>query len=135
MKHVFMNDAPVKIDRFLPTDVASTIELADLPGRIARVTVTIDVHHTYTSDLQISLRSPEGKDVLLVGREGGSGNHFIETTFDDGSTTPIQGAAAPFSGTFTPESPLADLNGQSPNGTWTLRVRDAAYLDGGFLNR
>ena len=70
MKKRFENNTPVTIDRFRPTDVTSTIDVANVAGKIKRVEVTIDIHHTFTRDLRISLVDPRGKTVLLVGREG-----------------------------------------------------------------
>ena len=123
MKHTFVNDTPITIDRFRPTDVRSTINVSDVTNRLQRVTVTVHVHHTYTRDLRISLIGPGGTQVPLVGREGGSGDHFINTTFDDASTTSITDAFPPFSGTFNPEGRLADFTARDPNGIWTLSHR------------
>jgi subtilisin-like proprotein convertase family protein len=134
MKHTFVNDTPVTIDRFRPTDVSSTINVSGVAGRLQRVTVTIHVHHTFTRDLRMSLIGPATTPVLLVGREGGSGDHFINTTFDHASTTSITNAFPPFSGTFNPEGSLTDFNGKDPNGAWALRIEDVAFLDGGSLN-
>ncbi|NIV14166.1 MAG: hypothetical protein GWN62_23705 [Aliifodinibius sp.] len=135
MKHTFVNDTPVTIDRFQPTDASSVVNVSDVKGRLQRVTVTMHVHHTFTRDLRISVIGPDDTEVILVGHKGGSGDHFINTTFDDASTTSITNAFPPFSGTFKPEGTLADFNGTDPNGAWTLRIEDVAFLDGGSLNR
>ena len=63
------------------------------------------------------------------------GNHFINTTFDDASTSSITNAFPPFTGTFQPEEPLAVFEGKAAVGDWTLRIQDLAYRDGGGLNR
>ena len=103
-------------------------------GNIKRLTVTLDIDHTYTSDLNVSLQSPSGTEVSLVSGEGGSGDHFRFTTFDDPSRTSIDDALPPFSGTFRPEGNLSVFNSETPNGDWTLFVRDKFALDGGSLN-
>ncbi len=128
------SDRAVAIDVDVPTTVSSTIELSDIAGTIEHVSVTVNIFHTFTKDLKITLKSPGGKEVLLVAQEGGSGDHFIDTTFDMDSTTSILTGMPPFSGAFSPEGDLSDFNGTDPNGIWRLEIEDACHLDGGSLN-
>ena len=131
---VIKNEQQMDIGRNKPTSITSSIENSELEGKIQRVEVTINIFHSYTKDLRISLISPDNENVLLVAGEGGSGDHFIDTTFDDGSTTAITDAEPPFSGTFTPEGNLDAFTGSRAKGTWTLSVEDQYYMDGGALN-
>lgn len=135
MKQVFTNETAEQISQFAPTNISSSLNVTNISGLLQRVTVTIDVVHTFTSDLRISLVAPNGDSVLLVGNEGGSGDNFLGTTFDDGAGVPITQGTAPFQGTFVPEQPLSTLLGGDPNGTWTLQIQDQVSVDGGFLNR
>ena len=135
MRHVFRNDTPQSINRLVPTDVSSAIAVSGLNGRVQHVNVAIHLSHTYTQDLRISLIEPGGQEVLLVGGAGGSGDNFFWTVFDDGSSTPIAQAFPPFSGVFHPQQSLSAFNGLDPNGTWSLRVVDTAFMDGGTLHR
>jgi subtilisin-like proprotein convertase family protein len=135
MRQVFTNETPVTIPADAPTQVTSSINLAGLSGKIQRLSLTLTLFHTYTSDLRLSLVAPGGQEVLLVGGEGGSGDNFINTTFDDGAPTPVSVAAPPFTGTFRPEGNLSSFNDLDPNGEWTLRIVDTASLDGGVLTR
>ncbi|MGF1459570.1 MAG: proprotein convertase P-domain-containing protein [Leptolyngbyaceae cyanobacterium] len=123
------------ISRFAPTDVSSAIAVSNVTAPLQRIAVTINVVHTFTSDLRISLVAPSGETVLLVGNEGGSGDNFFETTFDDAAGVAIVQGTAPFQGTFRPEQPLTPLLIGDPNGTWTLQIQDQAFFDGGMLNR
>lgn len=134
MRQVFRNTTPVEIANDSPTSVSSSIVVSGVSGQIQRLSVTINVFHTYTSDLRISLVAPDGAEVLLALGEGGSGNNFINTTFDDGAPQSISTGSPPFVGTFRPEGDLSALNGLDPNGRWTLRVVDVATLDGGVLS-
>jgi len=134
MRQVFTNTTPVEIANDAPTTVSSSITVSGVAGQIQRLSVTITVFHTYTSDLRISLVAPNGQEVLLALGEGGSGNNFIDTTFDDGAPQPISAASPPFVGTFRPQESLAQFDGLAPNGRWTLRVVDVASLDGGVLS-
>lgn len=134
MKQVFTNEMAVQIEQFASTNVSSTIDVTNIPGQLQRINVTINLVHTFTGDLEIFLIAPNGGSILLVGNEGGSGQNFFDTTFDDGAGVPITEGTAPFQGTFQPEQPLANLLNSQPNGTWTLQIQDLAFFDGGVLN-
>ena len=103
-------------------------------GVIADVDVTVDISHTYAGDLVISLISPTGTSIELSSENGGSSNNYSVTTFDDDASTAITSGSAPFNGAYSPEDPLATLNGESPLGVWTLSVADLYNQDGGTLN-
>ncbi len=134
MKHEFSSDQSQVISSGAPSVIESTLQVAGLSERIFDVNVQLNITHTWTSDLRISLIAPSGDSVLLVSGEGSSGDHFKDTVFDDSGVKSIQGQAAPFEGTFKPEESLSKLNEQNPNGTWTLRIEDRALQDGGSLN-
>lgn len=135
MRQVFSTTTPVPIAPDQPNAITSPIEISGVQGRIQRLSVTIDLFHTYTADLRVSLVAPDGQEILLALREGGSGNNFIDTTFDDDAPTAITAAQPPFTGTFRPAGELSQLQGLDPNGQWLLRVVDFARLDGGVLSR
>ena len=96
---------------------------------------TVGLDHSFVSDLDIKLISPQGTVVTLMSGAGESGNNFCNTLLDDeGGGVSIQettAANAPFSGTFRPAEPLAKFRGENPNGTWTLRVTDTFTADTG----
>jgi uncharacterized repeat protein (TIGR01451 family) len=98
------------------------------------VDVRINATHTYTGDLDIFLVGPEGTRVELTSDNGGSGNDFIDTVFDDEAPGAITGGSAPFTGSYQPEGSLATLDGIPANGDWTLEVTDDAGADQGTLN-
>jgi hypothetical protein len=91
---------------------ASAIEVPDVPAareRYAQVTVTLDLEHTYRSDLEIELYPPRGEPLQVFGGGGGGDND-------------VRGA---FPLTLAPGTPIA--------GTWRLVVSDGARLDTGTL--
>ena len=135
MRHEFLNNRVVPIDRGAPTRVSSATSVEGVTGTISGVTVSFDILHTFTSDLVIALTSPDGRRVVLVNREGGSGDHFIGTVFDDRSTSSITRARPPFQGRFRPTERLSAFDGADANGNWTLTIDDRAFQDGGFLIR
>ena len=116
------------------TNTYSTLPVSGGPTSISKVTVKLSLTHTDTYDLQIYLIAPDGTSVTLSDREGGGTNaNFTNTIFDDAAATSITSASAPFTGTFKPEGLLSTLNGKNANGTWQLRIYDAAGIDSGSL--
>ena len=65
--------------------------------------------HTYRGDLVVDLITPTGAVVNLLNRSGGSADNVDQT--------------------FT-----RNLSAYAANGTWTLRVRDAASADTGRID-
>ena len=111
-----------------PSRVTSALTVSGLTGRLTKVTVSLDIIHSYDSDLIVTLISPSGIRVPLFSSIGGpsrGGTNFTNTVLDDAAATAIQASLAPFSGTFRPQVALAALIGDDPNGTWRLEARDA----------
>ena len=91
---------------------------------ISDINVMVDITHPFVSDIQLKLRSPEGTEIALVTNQGGSGDNFEETIFDDEAETPIGSGQPPYNGSFQPEEPLANFNEEESLGEWTLIVID-----------
>ncbi len=72
--------------------------------------VDVDIQHTYQGDLVVTLLAPDGTAYVLHNRTGGSADNLVRSY------------------------PL-DLAGEAANGTWKLRVQDAASGDTGTLRR
>ena len=100
---------------------------------IKDLNVQISLNHTALSDLVITLRSPTGQIITLFNRRGAWADNLVNTVFDDQATTAISSGAAPFTGSFRPESLLSALNDKNAKGTWTLSIRDSAGGDVGKL--
>jgi subtilisin family serine protease len=85
---------------------------------VEAVSVGVDLKHSWIGDLVITLEAPAATGVAPVtlhNRAGGSGS-TIKTVYDKASV---------------PE--LVAFAGKACNGTWTLRIRDAAAQDAGTL--
>jgi hypothetical protein len=127
----------------------STITISDLPGTISKVTATLrGFAHTWPSDVDVILVSPDGQTVSLMGAAGGgTAVSGVTLTFDDDAAS---AAGTPLvTGTYQPSgmaetmnapapappygSALADLNGGNPNGIWKLYALDAAAGDTGSI--
>ncbi len=136
MRHEFVNQQPIQIDPGPRNTVQSTLDVAGLAGaNVEDLEVTVDVTHTWIGDLVITLVGPDGTEVVLVEREGGSRDDFQGTIFRSNAAVSITDGQAPFRGAFRPEGDLTDLVGKAAQGTWTLRIEDRAQQDGGALNR
>lgn len=135
MRYEVENNVGYRIAPIVPTHIKSMITVpGQIMGLVTDVSVTINLMHSRTGDLKIFLWSPNGTRVELVGNEGGNGNHFVDTTFSEKSTSLIRRALPPFTGIFQPEGSLKTLVGEIPNGDWSLEVIDSRWFGGGHLN-
>lgn len=93
-----------------PSGIEHTLTVNDeqLVSKPAKIELSVDVSHTYSGDLKVAVRTPDGKLFILRDREGGS-THDIKKTFK-----------VPYTG---------ELNGE-----WTITVADLYNRDLGQLN-
>src|SRR5258707_11586630 len=92
------------------TTVESSITISGCSGNASSAS-TVEVHivHTYIGDLVVSLVAPDGSAYVLSNRAGGSTDN-IDTTY------------------------TVNVSSEVANGTWRLRVQDAASADTGYIN-
>ncbi|MCK4569526.1 MAG: M20/M25/M40 family metallo-hydrolase [Bacteroidales bacterium] len=110
-----------------------TIHIAH-EGILLDLNVEFDATHTYDGDLMIYLISPGGTEIKLCVGNGGAGQNFIGTIFDDEAEIPISEGSAPFTGNYRPDEPLSTYDDLSMTGDWILRIYDYAMNDQGTLN-
>lgn len=98
-------------------------------------TVCINLTHTWDDDLIIFLIAPDGTEFELSSRNGGDGDNYTNTCFNNDAPTPIYLGSPPFTGVFKPEGYMSSVNnGQNPNGVWILHILDTyAWADFGTL--
>jgi subtilisin family serine protease len=90
--------------------VESTLSISGCPGNaLASSTVEVHIVHSYIGDLVVSLVAPDGSAYVLHNRTSGSAGSLDQTY-------PV------------------NLAGEVANGTWRLRVQDAAPLDSGYID-
>jgi Proprotein convertase P-domain len=95
----------------------------------------MNVDHNFLNDVIATLVSPDGTRVRLVSFVPFITGSFTNTTFDDDAPISIDDASPNYTGSFRPEELLAQLNGTSADGTWTLELEDAFPLaDDGVLH-
>lgn len=114
------------------TITTSIIEFTD-DFSINDVNVNVNLLHSWDGDIDLKLISPAGTQVVLSDRNGGSGDNYTDTTFDDQGTNEITGGTPPFTGTFVPQQPLSIFNDEQAAGEWRLVITDNAAGDGGSL--
>lgn len=91
------------------TGISSQIVVAE-GGTIEGLSVTVDVTHSYRGDLKVKLVGPNGAEVVLHDRDGGSADDLRQTYA------------------------VTAFDGQDAAGTWTLVVADEVSADTGTLN-
>jgi subtilisin-like proprotein convertase family protein len=92
------------------TTVHSQIDVTGCTGNAsATAKVAVQIVHPFRGDLVVSLIAPDGSAYVLSNRSGGSADNIVET--------------------FT-----VNLSSEVANGTWRLRVQDAAAADSGYIN-
>ncbi len=100
---------------------------------IADVNVKIDIDHAYLDDINVTLESPSGTMTCLTSENGGSGDDYDNTVFDDEASTPISDGSPPYAGTFKPEYALWVFDGEDAQGEWRLFVYDNYLFTNGTL--
>jgi len=130
---------------------AATLPVAGLTGNILDVDFSIDgtacdttkgsttvgLDHSYVNDLRLTLISPLATSALVISNTDGSGHNFCQTALDDESAganiQTVVTAEEPFTGSFTPNAPLAGFDGQAANGAWQLQAQDFFSQDTGNI--
>ncbi len=102
-------DVPKSIPDNDPAGVSSTLTISD-GTNIQSLTVAVNITHTYSGDLTLYLIGPDGTTVTLRQNSGGSIDNINESYS------------------------VADFNGKSAIGTWTLKVVDSAAYDTGTID-
>jgi subtilisin-like proprotein convertase family protein len=109
-----------------------TISISEF-GNVLDVNVNLTIDHTWDSDLDIYLIGPNGYQVELSTDNGGSGDNYTNTIFDDEASLSITQGSPPFTGSFRPEQPLSNLDNIPVTGNWILKVYDDGSGDQGQL--
>jgi len=117
-------------------DYQNTLDEIEIsaPGDIMDLNVKIDITHTKTGELRLILKGPDDTAIMLSDRNGGEGDNFTNTQFDDQAEQSITEGSAPFSGRFRPQFALGAYNGKPMAGTWQIRVNDGGAGNTGTLD-
>ncbi|MER7732488.1 M28 family metallopeptidase [Streptomyces erythrochromogenes] len=106
----FENTTDVNIPDSPAAAVNSPISVTGVAGNAPATTkVDVNIVHTYRGDLVVDLVAPDGTVYNLHNRTGGSADNIV--------------------GSYT-----VNASSEVANGTWNLRVKDAAAQDVGYIN-
>ncbi len=142
------SEAPIGINTYFYT--ATDIPLPIGPGAgivtesvisindeylVGDLNITIDIEHTHIADLTLELISPQETSIILSSFNGGAGDNYQFTVFDDEADSYITQGSAPFNGSFIPyPGSLSIFDGELAAGDWTLRITDYCNGDSGMLS-
>lgn len=115
------------------TNTTDQIEIAQ-NGEIYDINVHVDITHPATGELRLMLISPQNKGVILSDYNGGDGDNYTQTVFDDQAEYSIENGVPPFTGSFKPEVALSTFNGSKIAGIWKLRINEYGQPNSGTLN-
>lgn len=118
-----------------PGMVMSTLMVPENP-RIDKLRVSIELTHTFMSDLDVYLISPSGNAVGLFSDIGMHTQQSMNMTLDDDAALPIGVFVVVDGLEYQPELNyrLEWFKGQLAGGVWTLVILDDAGGDGGTLS-
>jgi subtilisin-like proprotein convertase family protein len=119
-----------------------TISVTGFVGNTTAVKCNVKFNHAFLSEADIYLQSPTGQIIELMTDITSGFGTTNDIVFDDTAATNVTSAGgASIVGTYRPEGTLtvdvitpnittmAGFNGVSPNGLWTLHMRDDTTAD------
>lgn len=143
--HITIGDYVSKCNTYSPSDLPITISASGTPtitsnltvaesGQLSNLKITsLQGTHTYMSDLNFTLISPDGSSLQFWSEPCSNTNNF-DIKFDDAAANnswpcpPVDGLW------YQPDNALRFLDGKEVNGQWSLQVYDDTNQDGGSLN-
>jgi hypothetical protein len=107
-----------------------------ISGTISDINVFNNITHSYLSDVQTDISSPQNPTtfVKLFNRSCGNTNGSVNLKFSDGGAAINCTAGGATQQTVSPAETLSVFNGQNPQGVWTFRVYDNFAQDTGTIN-
>jgi len=110
-------DTPKYIPDFDLLGINSTMTVTGLQNKVITLSVTVDIEHPRSDDLEVILQSPQGTKVAL--ETACNPSNTICTNKKDIKTT--------YPSPTKPAGSLSGLIGSSGNGTWRLYIKDPYY--------
>jgi|GEM_PF-495433 len=120
-------DGPASWPQVSFPGVASTLPVAGIPAGavISKMNVTLNITHTYVSDLVIVLKAPNGNVLNLdanISMTGPAGANAVSTVISSAGVNALSTSTAPYTGTFKPDAVGA---------TYTINFPPAITFPGG----
>lgn len=132
--NTYTDNAPLAFVDQAPGSYTTRTMNVPITGTISDVNVSQSLTHTYLSDVQTDISSPQNPTtfVKLFNRSCGATGATLLLKFSDGS--PAINCASTLLQTVSPGAALSAFNGQNPQGNWTFRVYDNFAGDTGTIN-
>ena len=113
-------DSLISFDNLAPTSDTINVSALGGPGTVGGVSVDVDISHTFIGDMEIDVTSPDATTVRLRDQTGGGMTDLVGN----------------FPADFAVDGPgaLADFDGGTASGAWTIDIADVFGLDDGTLN-
>jgi subtilisin-like proprotein convertase family protein len=128
------NDLP-KVISANSTPTVETKIVVGSQGVIADINLKkLKGYHEFFKDLNARLVSPSGQEVVLFADKCANYNGSFDFGLDDAAPGVFLCPPPNNGNAMRPQNPLAPFTGQSPAGTWTLRVKDNVIGSGGSIN-
>ena len=134
-------DVPKTIQDLQPTTPSNTLGRTTSILNIADSVTILDLNVKLdirmpgnNADLNVYLKSPDGKQVELFTDVGFEQSNFKNTIIDDEASKSIRDGSGSFTGIFKPEGRLRDFDGRNTAGGWVLKIEDDWRGNVGTLN-
>jgi cysteine-rich repeat protein len=102
-------------------------------GLVQRLALQFNATHTWDSDIDMTLISPNGTTGDMTSDNGGSGDNYTNTILNSACATAVTSGTAPFASCYKPETSMTVYSGGPSQGSWTLNVYDDTSGDLGSL--
>lgn len=86
------------------------------------IDVSVSINHQNDTDLYIMLNRSGFAQTNMSIRNGGSGDNYVNTVFDDEADTLITNGTPPFTGHYRPENLLDKYDNTPTPGYWMLKI-------------
>ena len=127
------SDVPKIINDNSFVGVSSSVNVAT-SGTVSKAILVFGaISHANDAHIDATLISPSATTIDVSSDNGGTGDDYVSTVFDDAAAVAITVGVSPFRGRFRPEAALSAFNNQSALGTWTLNIVDDSVTDTGVL--
>jgi hypothetical protein len=132
--------APLNVCSSLPVNIPpNTIVLDTINVQSTKnlfdVNINLTINHSNDENLYIWICKEGFPALQLSQHNGGSGDNYTNTTFDDEAAIPITQGTPPFTGSFKPQSPLDIFDNKPAGGKWVLRVfNNSPTITGQLVN-
>ncbi|MGV6853218.1 MAG: proprotein convertase P-domain-containing protein [bacterium] len=117
--------------------VTDQLSVSTLGKVICDVDLNTNITHTFSADLDINLKSPQGTIVTITTDNGSDFDDvFNGTLWDDSASenaTDFVYANSVVATSLVPEGAMSAFNGEDPNGNWSLFITDDTAGNDGTL--